>query len=257
MTVIASTEAAAHVAPAVKDNNRYVKITPMANRVRLAYTIYIGEIPGQQARIEMDADRNGELSDSEAAGYKATLAEAVRNTLTLTVDGAEVPVTWDEIHIGLGTPETNAGAFAVDLVAWACLGRGRAGSAHSVVFFDRYEVNRPGETELRVEESPDVKVERSTFGADGKQSEMEFKWTGRGGPTATLGYYLDFTVQSTEPVASDTRCPAIATADQDQDNAEPPRRRWLVLGSVAALAVAIAACGMWWIRRSGQSVSEP
>src|SRR6185369_12131192 len=35
--------AAAHVAPSVGDNNRYLKLTPLGDRVRLAYTVFYGD----------------------------------------------------------------------------------------------------------------------------------------------------------------------------------------------------------------------
>ena len=37
-----------HVAPSVDDNNRYLKVTPLGDGVRLAYTVFFGEIPGRR-----------------------------------------------------------------------------------------------------------------------------------------------------------------------------------------------------------------
>ena len=44
LAVVAVTLLSAHVAPSVDDNNRYLKVTPQADGVRLAYTGFFGEI---------------------------------------------------------------------------------------------------------------------------------------------------------------------------------------------------------------------
>lgn len=218
---------AAHVAPAVKDNNRYIKVTPMGNRVRLAYTVYIGEIPGQIARNSMDRDHDGELSKAESAVFGEELARQVAARLSFEVDGRRSPARWDEIHVGLGTPAANAGAFSVDLIRWACPG---AGSDHSVVLYDRYEIDRPGETELKVEESPGVRVGRSSLGADGKPSRIDFKWAGGDSPLASLGYHLTYKVDESEAMmVGDGTC---------TEQASRPRRLWAygaIAGGIALL----------------------
>ena len=46
ITLVTAQPARAHVAPSVDDNNRYVWVTPLGDRVRIAYTVLFGEIPG-------------------------------------------------------------------------------------------------------------------------------------------------------------------------------------------------------------------
>src|SRR4051795_12424080 len=48
-----------HVAPSVDDNNRYLKVTPMADGIRFAYTVFFGEIPGASERKHIDANGDG------------------------------------------------------------------------------------------------------------------------------------------------------------------------------------------------------
>src|SRR5580765_7320368 len=91
---LAARYAVAHVAPSMDDNNRYLKLTPLGDRVRLAYTVYLGEVPGAAARREFDADRDGAISDPEAQAFGARLAEQVRPALAITVDGAAAPLAW-------------------------------------------------------------------------------------------------------------------------------------------------------------------
>ena len=46
----------AHVAPSVDDNNRYLKVTPSADRLRIAYTVFFGENQGRQMRAGLDTN---------------------------------------------------------------------------------------------------------------------------------------------------------------------------------------------------------
>jgi hypothetical protein len=134
----------AHVGPSVDDNNRYLKLTPGADRVRLAYTVFFGEVPGAQMRRSLDGNRDGQISDAEAKAYGDKLAAEVAPSLEITVDGITWRVTWSTVTVGMGTPSVTAGAFSVDLVGYLCLpsARGR----HAVLLRDRFRVPRPGET---------------------------------------------------------------------------------------------------------------
>ena len=62
--------AAAHVAPSVGDNNRYLKLTPMGDRVRLSYTVFYGEIPGAGMRGAIDANHDGTIDRAERAAWR-------------------------------------------------------------------------------------------------------------------------------------------------------------------------------------------
>jgi hypothetical protein len=169
-----------HIGPSVRENNRYLKLTALGRRVRLLYTYYLGEVPGQQARRRMDADRDGVLADAEQARFGDEIARTVASQLDVTVDGRRVEVAFDEVNVGIGTPAVQGGAFSVDLVVWLCLDP--AAAAHAIVLYDHWKAPDPGETELRVEESPGVEVTRSTFGADGTVSQLHFQWVEQSDP---------------------------------------------------------------------------
>ena len=227
----------AHVAPSARENNRYILLAPLGDRLRLVYTVYMGEEPGRRARARMDADRDRMISDGESAAFADDLAAQVAAAATLEVDGATVPLRWAEVDVGLGDPGAGAGAFAVDLVAWACFDRPREVLVHTVRFTDRFAIDAPGETELRAEESPGVLVTRSQLGAapaGGDRPRLDFKWMGGTGPVAS-GYQLEFKVEPGLATYSDLPCPSGEAADESAAGAR--RWPWLVGGGALVLLV--------------------
>lgn len=184
-----------HVAPSRDTNNRYLVLTPMRDRVRLAYTVYLGEIPGAQARQRMDTNRDRIIDDQEADAYASVLAESVRQNLQITVDGSAQPLAWAEIHTGLGTAVTSGGALSVDLIGWLCLAEDA--TRHTVALRDYVRVPMPGETELRIQESPGITVTGSAIGSgddDSAAPALAFQWNGGDVPLASQGHALAFTV---------------------------------------------------------------
>src|SRR5260370_36401111 len=149
VTVITAA-AAAHVAPSVDDNNRYLKLTPLGDRMRLAYTVFFGEVPGRALRATIDLNKDGAISEDEATAFGAKVAGDVAPALDVTVDGVQRPVAWNQVVVGMGTPDASAGAFSVDLVAWLCLPSPRG--HHAVQLRDHYRIPPAGETELRVDD---------------------------------------------------------------------------------------------------------
>lgn len=238
----------AHVAPAVDANNRYLKLTPMRDRVRLAYTVYVGEIPGAQARLRMDKDRDGTLSEAESRVYGDEIAAGVIKDLQVTWDGAPYELAWSEIHMGMGTPVTNAGSFSIDLIAWIC-GDDRA--AHSLVLFDRYRLPRPGETEVRLQQSPGITITRSALGRESNHSQLDYKWQGNDGPMAQLGWFVDFDVD----LASATPAPAgeCGAHPAGRDQAPKQRRAAVAIAAAALIVLAIASLIWWRTRRSASA----
>lgn len=217
--------AAAHVQPSLNENNRYLKLTPLGDRARLAYTIYYGEVPGAALRRQLDADRDGQVSDAEAAVLGAELGTEVRQRLTVTLDGADVPVAWSDVDVGLGTPDTAAGSFAVDLVATFCWSRG----AHELVLRDDYPLAIPGETELKVETGLGVTVERIAIGGSAVVGD-DVRLRGTGGPLAEDGWAVKVVIGPAAP-AGGAACGAAAPIRRT-----PRSRRWIAI-AVAGLTV--------------------
>lgn len=227
--------APAHVAPSTRENNRYIVLAPLGDRLRLVYTVYMGEEPGRRARARMDADRDRVVSEEEADAWAAELAAQVAASATLEVDGVPVPLRWAETDVGLGDPSAAAGAFAVDLVAWSCFDRPREVLEHRIRLTDHFALELPGETEVRTEESPGVLVVREQLGAappSGDRPRLDFKWMGAGGPLAA-GYQIAIKVEPDLATYSELPCPA---------GEAPPAQgrtpwRWLVFGGALLLVV--------------------
>ena len=98
--------AAAHVAPAVGDNNRYLKLTPLADRIRLAYTVFYGEVPGAALRAAIDTNRDGMIDPAERQAFADDLAAELSHALDVTIDGTRRAVTWSQVVVGMASANT-------------------------------------------------------------------------------------------------------------------------------------------------------
>jgi hypothetical protein len=196
--------AGAHVAPSVDDNNRYLKLTPLGDRVRFAYTVFFGEIPGASERRNLDTNHDGQISDDESHAFATNLAAQVGNALELEIDGHAAPIRWTTLDVGMTTR-------------------------------DRFVITRPGETEVKVEDSPGVTIERARIGPADDPS-YDYKFVGGGGPLADDGLDLRFTAGPRAPVTADNVCTAPAKAGGGST------LPWL-LGGAGALV--LAGGGAW------------
>jgi hypothetical protein len=234
LAVVAITLLSGHVAPSIDDNNRYLKLTPLGDRVRLAYTVFFGEVPGAAERRTIDTNRDGRIDDAEARAFAARMAAQVSAGLTIDLDGQPGRVVWSTVDAGMGTPVVAAGAFSVDLVAYLCLptSHGR----HRVVVRDAFHISHPGETEARVEDGPPgVTIERAHVGA-AEDPTYDYRFVGPGGPLETDGLEVVFFVGDQAVASADSTCPGAS--------ATPPGTTgsgWLWLAVPAVLAVAAVA----------------
>ena len=210
-----------HVAPSVDDNNRYLKVTPQADRVRLAYTVFFGEVPGAALRPTIDTNKDGTIDDREAQAFGDRTAADVLAAFEVAVDGKQQRLGWKQVVVGMGSPSTRGGSFSVDMIAYVCTTvRGR----HEVRVRDRFRVPKPGETEVRVEDGLGIKVERARIG-DASALNNDFKFVGPGGPLADTGLDIIYVAGDKAPVSAQRECAA------------PPRKRhypwvWIVAGVV-------------------------
>jgi hypothetical protein len=239
--VLAAT-AQAHVAPAVGDNNRYLKLTPLADRVRLSYTVFYGETPGAELRQALDRNHDGAIDDRETEAFGEQLAGEIAGSLVVTLDGVPAPVAWSQVVVGLGTPKVAAGAFSVDLVAWLCLASPRG--AHAVRLRDHYPIPRPGETEVKVEDSPGVTIKATAIGG-AIDEEHDYKLVGPSGALDTEGLELTFTAGDNAAVSSDAMC--------RRASAEP---RAAVIALIVAAAAVLAGIIAVVVRRRPRSGSR-
>lgn len=208
LSLLSSIIAAAHVAPSVDDNNRYVTITPFGDRVRVAYVVFFGEVPGAIERRMIDSNRDGQISNAEGHAYAVAFGAQLEASLEAEVDGVVAPLRWSSIEVGMGSPEVAAGTFSIDLVAYACLA-GRA--PHHFTFHDRFRVPHPGETEVKVDDAPGITIERARIGAADDPSH-DYRFAGPGGPIADQGLDLAFTAGPNAAVTADATCAAATRA---------------------------------------------
>ena len=220
--------AAAHVAPAVGDNNRYLKLTPLGDRIRLAYTVFYGEIPGATLRRTIDRNHDGTIDDRETQAFGERIAKAVADALIVAVDHIPQPVRWSEVVVGLGTPSASAGGFSIDLVAWLCLSSPRG--KHVVLLRDAYRIERPGETEVKVEDSPGVTIAATRIG--GAEDEAhDYKLVGPSGALETEGLDLQFAAGDKAMVGGDATCHAASS---------PALPAIVIIAAAAILALGLA-----------------
>jgi len=220
--------AAAHVAPAVGDNNRYLKLTPLGDRIRLAYTVFYGQVPGATLRRAIDRNHDGTIDDRETQAFGERIAKDVAAALIIAVDHIPQPVAWSEVVVGLGTPSATTGAFSIDLVAWLCLSSPRG--KHAVLLRDAYPLERPGETEVKVEDSPGVTITATRIG--GAEDEAhDYKLVGPSGALETDGLDLQFAAGDKAMIGGDATCHAPGS---------PPLPAAIIIATAAALAFVLA-----------------
>ncbi len=226
--------ALAHPQASPDTNNRYLKLTPMGDRVRVAYTIFLGEKPGAALRRRLDRDRNGEIDDAEAAPYGEEIAALVKLAVSVTIDGRPTSIAWTTVDVGLGTPSVVGGAFSVDLVGWLCT----SGPSHRLVLRDTVRLDRPGESEVKIEDGPGVLIGARTLGGQA-MDKLDQLWTGADGPL-TEGLDLSWTVDDAAARPADGRC----------HDARPKGSRWpWAKATLALIALAAIAMVAWKARQ--------
>ncbi|HEU5316649.1 MAG TPA: hypothetical protein VFX49_11105, partial [Chloroflexota bacterium] len=72
--------------------NRYARLELTPQQARVRYVLDMAEIPTFQAMPTIDANRDGTVSGQERAAYARRRAEEIARGLTLTLDGASLPL---------------------------------------------------------------------------------------------------------------------------------------------------------------------
>jgi hypothetical protein len=202
--LVGAAAAPAHVAPGTGDNNRYLKLSVLGDRLRFAYTVLYGEVPGQALRKAIDANHDGAIDDRETQPFGDQLAQGVAAAVELTVDGVRQPIAWSQVVVGMGSPSASAGAFSVDLIAAICLPMPRG--KHTLLLRDAYAIDRPGETEVKLEDSPGVKIDRSHIG-DADDEAHDYNLVGPSGALERHGLEAEVTIGARAIATPDATCP--------------------------------------------------
>jgi hypothetical protein len=225
--VLAPRHTAAHVAPAVDENNRYIKLSPMGSRLQLAYVLFVGEVPGAELRKSMGSDPQR---------HAEKLASEIADKLVLTVDGTPTAISWDRVAVDLTASKEHPNALSVSMVAWVCMDEA---SNHRLELRDSFELPPPGENELVVEPGPGVVVDSSSLGGD---TGNKLDWIGLPNPMTEDGYVLELSVDLERAVSiDDGRCksPTDVTAETESES-EQGSTRGLLFGGIAVALVLLA-----------------
>jgi hypothetical protein len=223
---LAAAPARAHVAPSPEANNRYLKATLLPDGVRLSYTVIFGDRPGSAERRRMDENGDGRLDAAESAGFGARLLAVLAPRLAITLDGRPL-AGWRVADVGLGEPTVAGAAISVDLVLRAPYPDARA-AEHRLAIADRTEIPLPGEVEIRVDESPGVRVLESHLPEAGAGIELRFPFTGNG----------EHAIVARFTVAEELR---------------PRRSRGVILAVVGGVVAALLAAAAWRRRRKPET----
>lgn len=233
--------AAAHVAASVDDNNRYLKLSLMGDRVRLAYTIFFGEVPGKAMRPAIDTNRNGRLDPDETDTFAARLGAEVEAQLRVVLDGVEQPVRFELRSLGTLSEAVSGGSFSVDLITTLCTA---PAARHQLELRDRFTPPRPGETEIYLEDGPGISVTEATVG-DPASSAVAFRFDGPVPALADPGLRVAYQVAADAAGAQASRCSTQRAGREGDEAGRGPLRWALPLG-----AALLAFVSLWrWRQR--------
>jgi len=159
--------------------NRYSRIEPAGDGVRISYVLDLAEIPTFQEQARIDADRDGQVTDVERDRYAEARAEELRRNLHLTIDGAPVDVrllgqsvSFPPGQGGLATLRLEANLIA-SLASGATTTAGDGARAIQVTYRDDNDPGRVGWREIVAQPgSAGARIEQATVPAEDQSDEL-------------------------------------------------------------------------------------
>jgi hypothetical protein len=234
--LVVAERAQAHPEYTPSSTNRYLKLSLVQpNEARLLVSVMYGSQPATEERRRADQNHDGRIEPREAQALGDALARRVESELRLLVDGAERRVRFEPAVVGLLGEAVDASPLSIDLTARIEL---PAQGRHSLSLDDPTALPRPGETEVRIEESPLVRVVGASQGRTTAPSERTLRFTFAGARRSSFDerwVTVDF-----EPA------PNSAQTNRATDS----QRRWLWVGLPLLIAAAL------WRRRRGTKSTE-
>ncbi len=129
--------------------NHYAGIRVEPDRILLDVVVDQAEIPTFQEKLRIDTDGDGSVSDAEAEAERTTACPALAPSLSLTVDGAALPLR--TMEAGLSFPPGAAGLQTMRLVCvYAARLSGPLTAGATVAFSDGFQPSRIGWREIVV-----------------------------------------------------------------------------------------------------------
>jgi ABC-type nickel/cobalt efflux system permease component RcnA len=141
--------------------NRYSRIEPTGEGVRIVYVLDMAEIPTFQERSKIDLDGDGRVADDERERHADRLAEEVQSKLWLAVDGTTVVPRLASRSLSFPPGQGGLPTLRLDATFVADLPNGQARPIHLIYQDDndpgrlgwREIVARPGTADTRIQQA--------------------------------------------------------------------------------------------------------
>ncbi len=148
--------------------NRYARLEPGTDTMRIIYALDMAEIPTFQEMSTLDRDRNGTISDEERLAYLAQRLPELARNLKLTVGDTALPVRVDPGSGRLTLADGQGGlqVLRIDAVFLADLTEGSRGGVVSAWFRDTNYDTRLGWKEIVVRGTSDAAIRDSSVAPD-------------------------------------------------------------------------------------------
>lgn len=152
--------------------NRYARVEPGADAVRVVWALDMAEIPTFQEMNAIDRDKSGSASDAERAAYlEQKLPEIARN-LRLTVDGTPLALRAESAELTFGEGQGGLALLRIDAAFVAELPAGlRSGVLDAQLRDGNYD-NRLGWKEIVVRGTQGAVVRESNVPAENTSDEL-------------------------------------------------------------------------------------
>lgn len=151
--------------------SRYSRVELTTGEVRLRYVIDMAEIPTFQEKAAIDGDRDGTISDAEAALYADRQVGALLGNLSLQVNGRAVPLRPLERAISL--PEGQGGLPTLRLAVWYGGSLPELSGRVNAEYRDGNYADRLGWKEILVRAGPGIELAESSVGVADLSNELQ------------------------------------------------------------------------------------
>ncbi len=220
--------------------NHFARLEISPARIRVHYVVDMAEIPTYQEVQTLDADGDGQPSQTELDAYAARTAREYANGLTLTVDDARVPLSLSTQRISLPPGAGGLPTLRLECDYESALPAGAgAGAARRVRFADTNHQGRIGWREIIVASAAGAQVYDSTAYGTGLSNEL------RDYPNDRLAAPLDERTAELSITTGALPANARPLLTREGRKLEPPARdRLAELIDVRELTLGVALLGL-------------
>lgn len=152
--------------------NQYAGIEIDKNSVRLHQILDLAEIPTFQESQNIDADKNGELSDAELSAYLEKISPNYIANLNLSVDGKNVRLQPTEKKAELREGSGNLKTLRIEWILKGNLAIENLKDIHKLNFENKNYLERIGWNEIVVGRTPGINVFNSDVFGSGISNEL-------------------------------------------------------------------------------------